>query len=55
VLWLATGDDKAEMVGRLCAGDTSIPAGRVLKDRALVLADRAAAARVSGDAQAEGA
>jgi 6-phosphogluconolactonase len=55
VLWLATGDDKAEMVGRLCAGDTSIPAGRVLKDRALVLADRAAAARVSGDSQAEGA
>jgi 6-phosphogluconolactonase len=55
VLWLATGDDKAEMVGRLCAGDASIPAGRVLKDRALVLADRAAAARVSGDSQAEDA
>ena len=50
VLWLVTGDDKADMVGRLCAGDTSIPAGRVLKDRALVLADRAAARVVSGSA-----
>ena len=43
VLWLATGKDKAEMVGRLRAGDTSIPAGRVQKDRALIMADRAAA------------
>ena len=43
VLWLVTGKDKAEMVGRLGAGDTSIPAGRVQKDRALVLADCAAA------------
>ena len=29
VLWLVTGTDKAEMVSRLRAGDTSIPAGRV--------------------------
>jgi 6-phosphogluconolactonase len=43
VLWLVTGKDKAEMVGRLRAGDMSIPAGRVEKDRALILADRAAA------------
>jgi 6-phosphogluconolactonase len=45
VLWLVTGKDKAEMVGRLYAGDTSIPAGRVQRDRALILADRAAASR----------
>ena len=45
VLWLATGKDKAEMVARLYAGDTSIPAGRVQRDRALILADRAAADR----------
>src|SRR5207253_5170332 len=32
VLWLVTGDDKAEMVGRLYAGDASIPAGRVRRD-----------------------
>jgi len=43
VLWLVTGDDKAQMVGRLYAGDASIPAGRVRSERALVLADRAAA------------
>src|SRR5262250_3810737 len=43
VLWLVTGKDKAEMVGRLRAGDTSIPAGRVQQDCALTLADRAAA------------
>jgi 6-phosphogluconolactonase len=42
-LWVVTGSDKAEMVGRLLAGDTSIPAGRVKKDRALILMDRAAA------------
>jgi 6-phosphogluconolactonase len=45
VLWVVTGHDKAEMVGRLYAGDTSIPAGRVQRDRALMLADRAAAGR----------
>ena len=43
VLWLVTGKDKAEMVRRLRDGDTSIPGGRVQKDRALILADRAAA------------
>lgn len=43
VLWLVTGKDKAEMVARLRAGDTSIPAGRVHNDRALMIADRAAA------------
>lgn len=43
VLWLVTGNDKAEMVGRLYAGDTSIPAGRVQRERALILGDRAAA------------
>jgi 6-phosphogluconolactonase len=45
VVWLVTGNDKAEMVGRLYTGDTSIPAGRVQMDRALILADRAAAGR----------
>jgi 6-phosphogluconolactonase len=43
VLWLVTGPDKAGMVRRLYAGDTSIPAGRVRKEHAVVLADRAAA------------
>lgn len=44
VLWLVTGEDKAGVLARLVDGDRSIPAGRVRADRALVIADRAAAA-----------
>jgi 6-phosphogluconolactonase len=44
VLWLVTGSDKVGILQRLRAGDESIAAGRVRQDRALVLADRAAAA-----------
>jgi 6-phosphogluconolactonase len=44
VLWLVTGSEKAGMLVRLRDGDVSIPAGRVRRDRALVLADQAAAA-----------
>ena len=43
VLWLVTGAEKHPMLARLTQGDTSIPAGRVRSDPALVLADRAAA------------
>ena len=43
VLWLVTGVEKAEMLPRLLAADGSIPAGRVRRNQALVLADRAAA------------
>jgi 6-phosphogluconolactonase len=43
ILWLVTGSEKAGMLIRLRDGDASIPAGRVCQDRALVLADRAAA------------
>jgi 6-phosphogluconolactonase len=53
VLWLVTGNDKAEMVGRLYSGDTSIPAGRVNRERALILADRAAAGRDYSDLKEE--
>jgi 6-phosphogluconolactonase len=42
VLWLVTGSEKFAMLGRLRAGDKSIPAGRVCQDQALVLADSAA-------------
>ena len=42
VLWLVTGGEKAAMLPRLQAGDTSIPAGRVRADHAVILADRAA-------------
>ena len=53
VLWLVTGKDKAEIVGRLRNGDTSIPAGRVHRDRALILADLAAAGRDYSDLRKE--
>jgi len=43
ILWLVTGVEKAGMLARLQAGDVSIPAGRIRQDKALVLADRAAA------------
>ena len=43
ILWLVTGSEKAAMLVRLRAGDTSIPAGRVDQSHALLLADRAAA------------
>jgi 6-phosphogluconolactonase len=44
ILWLATGSEKTAMLDRLNQGDLSIPSGRVLQDRAVVFADRAAAA-----------
>jgi 6-phosphogluconolactonase len=43
ILWLVTGSEKVGMFVRLRAGDLAIPAGRVRRDDALVLADRAAA------------
>ncbi len=43
ILWVVTGGEKAEMLKRLCEGDPSIPAGRIHREHALVLADRAAA------------
>ncbi len=43
VLWVVTGSEKVEMLRRLRDGDTSIPAGRIQREQATVLADRAAA------------
>jgi ribose 5-phosphate isomerase B len=45
IVWLVTGPEKAEMMARLVAGDRSIPAGRVRRQEALVMADEEAAAR----------
>ena len=44
ILWVVTGAEKADMLARLRDGDGSIPAGRVRRDNALVLADQSAAA-----------
>jgi 6-phosphogluconolactonase len=43
VLWVVTGSEKVGMLNRLLDGDESIPAGRVRRESALVLADEAAA------------
>lgn len=42
LLWLVTGEDKRDALGKLLAGDPSIPAGRVTAGASLVMADRAA-------------
>ncbi|HEX9724245.1 MAG TPA: 6-phosphogluconolactonase [Vicinamibacteria bacterium] len=53
VLWLVTGKSKAQMARRLCDGDESIPAGRVARDQAFLIADRAAAAELGRSRHAE--
>jgi 6-phosphogluconolactonase len=45
ILWVVTGSEKAEMCRKLLAGYRSIPAGRICRDRALVVADCAAAGK----------
>jgi 6-phosphogluconolactonase len=46
ILWVVTGSEKVPMLARLCDGDLSIPAGRVRRDTAMVLADRTAAGKL---------
>jgi 6-phosphogluconolactonase len=43
LLWLVTGESKAEPLGLLLSGDPRIPAGRIRAERSLIVADRAAA------------
>src|SRR5215472_6364710 len=52
VLWLATGAEKAGMLARLQAADAFIPAGRISRDHAMVLADLAAG-RIVNDSKTE--
>jgi 6-phosphogluconolactonase len=47
ILWLVTGDEKADMLPRLHDGDRSIPAGRISRQQSVVLADEAASARLA--------
>jgi 6-phosphogluconolactonase len=49
ILWLVTGEAKARQLNRLRDRDRSIPAGRVRQDRAMVLADTAAAALLNAN------
>ncbi len=46
ILWLVTGKEKVQMLGRLLNGDEAIPAGRVRREQALLLADEAAAGQL---------
>jgi 6-phosphogluconolactonase len=48
ILWQVSGEAKAPMLARLCAGDTDIPAGHIAREQAVVLADHAAAAFLNG-------
>ena len=47
ILFLVNGSEKVEPLQRLVSGDTSIPAGRIERDKAVVLADRAAASNIN--------
>jgi 6-phosphogluconolactonase len=49
ILWLVTGTDKVGMLTRLRDGDRSIPAGRMGRENALVIADRAAAGQLEAN------
>ncbi|MGE5570749.1 MAG: 6-phosphogluconolactonase [Rhodospirillales bacterium] len=51
ILWVVTGSEKAPMLARLLEGDDSIPAGRVRREQALVIADAAAAAKPAAHRQ----
>ena len=42
ILWLVTGEGKAEMLNRMIQADRDIPAGRVSQQQATVVADAAA-------------
>ena len=49
ILWVVTGSEKVEMLRRLREGDVSIPAGRVHREQALLLADLAAAGQLAAE------
>jgi 6-phosphogluconolactonase len=49
ILWVVTGSEKVKPLLQLEKADTSIPGGRISRDQALVLADRAAAGSDIGE------
>ena len=49
ILWLVTGKDKVAALARLREGDVTIPAGRIQRANALVLADQAAAGQLTAN------
>src|SRR5262249_51883010 len=53
ILWMVTGSEKVLMYKRLQAADQSIPAGRVRRNNAVLLADSAAAGESTGEGERE--
>ena len=53
IVWLVTGSEKVPMYRRLLTADQSIPAGRVLQDNAVLLADNAAAGERTDEGERE--
>jgi len=53
ILFLVTGSEKAPMYKQLQAADQSIPAGRVVQNNAVLLADSAAAGKRTGEGERE--
>jgi 6-phosphogluconolactonase len=51
VLWLVTGGAKADVLARFSKDDMTLPACRVNRERAVVLADQAAASRMAREHQ----
>jgi 6-phosphogluconolactonase len=49
ILWVVTGSEKIPALQRLLDGDLTIPAGRVRREEALLLADRAAAEQLTAE------
>jgi 6-phosphogluconolactonase len=49
ILWVVTGEEKMAALAGLLQGDSALPAGRVRRDRALVLADAAACPAPAGN------
>ena len=47
ILWVVTGSDKVDALARLRDADASIPAGRIQRENAVILADRAAAGKLA--------
>ena len=51
ILWLVTGEQKADVLARMVRGDPSLPASRIPRASALLLADSAAAVRLPSRAR----
>jgi 6-phosphogluconolactonase len=54
ILWVVTGSDKIGALAQLRDADGSIPAGRIQRENAVILADRAAAERLEANRDAAG-